>query len=422
MRSLSFVLVGLLATSVGACSASVNGAFSTGGGGGSGGSDGGAAAGGTGGTGNTGNTGGDINIGATGGVGGSGGAGSTCNTGPDEDGDGDGFSKNQGDCNDCDANVNPGAIEVVITEPDDMGNVPTPADEDCDGTVDNPAPATCDDAIDLNDFDPMAAARAIDLCQVSTGTSWGVLSAAYVRADGVTPLAPSASFPVASVLADFGVVPVQKGARFLGLSSGYARDAGDPNNCGAFSCSTTGAGTPPAAPYCDMFPTCYPQDASGQGGANINDDAAFRVVIRSPKNATGYRFLFKFYSFEYPEWVGSSFNDQFVALVLPKPMGAHDGNVSFDSSGNAVSVNVAFFNGAQADLQGTGFDVWDDAGSTAWLQTSVPITGGDDIDVLFAIWDTSDDLWDSTVLIDGFEWIANGGTVVIGTEPPPPPN
>lgn len=416
----SFLLVGAgaLALGLSACSASVNGAFSSSGGGAGGEASGGSGGGGgLGGTGNTGNTGGDINIGATGGLGGTGGAGSSCNTGPDEDGDGDGFSKNQGDCNDCDANVNPGAIEVVITEPDDMGNVPTPADEDCDGTVDNPAPATCDDAIGIDDFDPMAAARAIDLCQISTGTNWGVLSAAYVRADGVTPLNLSAGFPVASVLGDFGVVPPQRGARFLGLSSGYARDLNDSNNCGGLSCQTTGAGTPPAAPYCDMGPTCYPL-----GAENINDDAGFRVAIRSPKNATGFRFLFKFYSFEYPEWVGSSFNDQFVALVLPKPMGAIDGNVSFDSAGNSVSINAAFFNGAQAELQGTGFDVWDDAGSTAWLQTSVPITGGDDLDVLFATWDTSDASWDSTVLIDGFEWIANGGTVVIGTEPPPPPN
>jgi hypothetical protein len=60
--------------------------------------------------------------------------------------------------------------------------------------------------------------------------------------------------------------------------------------------------------------------------------------MKSPTNATGYSFLFKIYSSEYPEWVCTSYNDQFIALVEPPPQGVINGNISFDSNHNPVSV------------------------------------------------------------------------------------
>src|SRR5205823_1183027 len=65
-----------------------------------------------------------------------------CNAGPNDDLDGDGWTVAQGDCNDCDPNVNPGAIEV-IAGPDADGGTPMPSDENCDGMVDN-VPGPCD--------------------------------------------------------------------------------------------------------------------------------------------------------------------------------------------------------------------------------------------------------------------------------------
>lgn len=332
-----------------------------------------------------------------------------CKSGPNEDNDGDGYTPAQGDCNDCDPNVNPGAIEVIVNQPVGDGGIPKPADEDCDGTIDNVAPP-CDDGIALADFDPMNGARAIDLCQLATPGKWGVLNAAYVRADG-TPAAPS---PQVGIVDGFGPnVAVQLGKRMLGLSSGHARIPGQPDSCDSLSCSGYGAGTPPPG---------FPADVQGCAGAsNINDDVGLEVKVRAPTNATGYSFLFDFYSFEYPEWVCTSYNDQFIALVSPPPLGAINGNISFDSKKNPVSVNIAFFDVCQgcalgtAQLQGTGFDVWDDAGATSWLKTEAPVVGGQEVTIRFAIWDTGDQAWDSTVLVDSFQWIANGGTVTVDT-------
>jgi hypothetical protein len=183
----------------------------------------------------------------------------------------------------------------------------------------------------------------------------------------------------------------------------------------------------------------------------ITDDIALEVKMRSPTNATGYKFNFKFYTYEYPEWVCSSYNDQFIALVSPPPMGSINGNISFDSKNNPVSVNIAFFDvcdpdassklefashcsgscptapnpycpGGLAELLGTGMDGppgGHDSGATTWLQTSAPVKGGDDVTIRFAIWDTFDHNLDSSVLIDAFQWIANGGTVKVGTIIPP---
>lgn len=349
-----------------------------------------------------------------------------CTTDATTDDDGDGFVE-PADCNDCDANVNPAAIEVLAQDSDGSGGSgsgggggaggggPVAADEDCDGAVDNVA-AACDDGLVLDDADPMNAARAIDLCRQASGPGdWGVLSAQYVRASGAPVTGPSMQH---GIFQSFGPnVTPRGGQRMLALSTGRARIPGQPGACGALTCTGLGAGQAPPG---------FPQDVPNcPGDTDINDDIALEVHLRAPSNATGYQFNFRFYSFEYPEWVCSAFNDQFIALVSPPPQGSVNGNLSFDSQHNPVSVNVAFFEVCQgcllgtSELQGTGFDSWNDAGGTGWLTTTAPVTGGEEISVRFAIWDTGDQAWDSTAVIDNFKWIANGGTVVVATEPAP---
>ena len=163
------------------------------------------------------------------------------------------------------------------------------------------------------------------------------------------------------------------------------------------------------------------------GSSDINDDIALEVTLGTPDGATGYAFDFNFYTHEYPEYVCTEFNDQFVALASPAPSGAINGNISFDSKSNPVSVNIAFFDvcdgcaqGTDA-MQGTGFDSWGngpaDAGATGWLTTEAPLDGAETITIRFAIWDTGDTALDSTVLIDNFRWI--DGEVDVETVPVP---
>lgn len=348
--------------------------------------------------------------------GGSGGnSGNECDSTPGSDGDMDGFTPDQGDCNDCDPNVNPGALEVPTDPKDPMAKA---SDENCDGKVDEVADP-CDSGLQLEDATAMNGARAIGLCKELkvNEKGWGVLSAAYTRADG-SPASPGEQV---GLLPKFGAnVKPRQGAAMLGLSSGHARDASMGGACGSNSCYGLGQGTPPNG---------FPQDVpSCSGATDINDDVALSLKVKAPSNATGYSFQFDFYSFEYPEWVCTSFNDQFIALVDPPPMGSINGNISFDSKKNPVSVNIAFFEVCDepgcalgnAELVGTGFDQWDDAGATSWLTTQAPIKGGDTFDIRFAIWDTGDQAWDSTVLVDDFKWLATPGTTVsVNTVPTP---
>jgi len=375
------------------------------------------------------------------GSGGSTGSTTTCTNEPDVDGDGDGWTETEGDCNNCDPNVNPGAVEVIVTNAAGNGGAggggggaPEPADEDCDGTIDEEE--LCDLALAVEDPDPQNGAKAIDICQVAMNGTWGLLNASYVRANG-QPTPPGLSV---GILSHFGQsVAVQKGERLLAMSSGNGRTPTDPSPCGNSSCSNKGAGVPPPG-----FPAVVP---GCSGGTNINDDIGLDLHLRAPTNATGYKFNFKFYSIEFPEYVCTTFNDQFIALVTPPPMGAINGNISFDSMSNPVSVNIAFFDVCDpanigafaqncfmgcpappnpycpsgiAELQGNGFDgAWGDAGGTSWLQTTAPIGPGEEFQIRFAIWDVGDTALDSTVVIDKFEWIANGGTVNVGTDPVP---
>ena len=187
----------------------------------------------------------------------------------------------------------------------------------------------------------------------------------------------------------------------------------------------------------------------------IHDDIALEVKLRSPTNATGYHFNFKFYSYDFPDYVCTKYNDQFVALVRPLPAGSINGNISFDSGNYPVGVHIAFFDvgdpqgignyakscvkannpgmaacpqapspycpSGKADLMGTYMDGTTNtfpAGATSWLQTSAPVTGGGDVTIRFAIWDTGDHNFDSSVLVDAFQWITGGGTVKVETIKP----
>jgi hypothetical protein len=381
-------------------------------GGSSGSGTGGAAAGSGGGT-PSGGTGGGLAIDAS--FDGAGGGATNCVSGADEDQDQDGFSVNEGDCNDCDVNVNPGAIDVEST--DDAG-VATMGDEDCDGTPGSTAgTVSCDANLALEDIDPLNAARAIELCKqtTATDTSFGLLEAKWVRANG-DPYTPGLNV---GLQPSFGVVNTIFGDRMLAISSGNARTESQVGACGIESCPTSGLG---------VAPMYFPQDNPAcPPSSEINDDVALEVKLRAPTNATGYQFNFRFYSFEYPEWVCDFYNDQFIALVSPAPTGAINGNICFDSMNNPVSVNLGFFDvcdgcpAGPGDMVGTGFNAWDDAGATIWLQTQAPVEAGKEVTIRFAIWDTGDDAWDSTALIDNFKWIANGGTVTVGTTPIPIP-
>jgi hypothetical protein len=346
----------------------------------------------------------------------------------DVDADGDLFSPDTGDCDDCKAAINPLALDVP-------GNG---VDEDCkDGDATEPEPP-CDGELSATSLDGEDIARALGLCRFVSKRSrqYGVVEAQLgtLEPDGQIESGLQVWLPTY-----FGSLRAQGGSRFVVLSTGVARDpsvGSYTEGCDTFDSQRTGAGwTGAHAP-----PTGYPQDSSEcRGMAPSTDAAAFNSVsltlgIRAPSNARAFTFDSIFFTYEYPYFVCGQFNDFFAVFADPAPHGSDDGNVLFDENGDPVGVNSGLLQvcrketGVARDidcalgpdlLMGTGYDkdestcvsetdpMLEDRGgaSTGWLRTSVPVKPSQYMTLRFVLWDSGDPLLDSTIVLDNFQWV-----------------
>jgi hypothetical protein len=251
------------------------------------------------------------------------------------------------------------------------------------------------------------------------------------------------------ILKKFGNVIKPREGKSLGvLSSGWGREY---NNCFG--------GNEPFKGGCGMMgpmgavPPGFPKAAMGCTIAtNAEDVIALQLQIKVPANAKGFKFDFDFYSGEWPEYVCTNFNDSFIAYLKSSAFNNNMAdNISFDAMKNPVSVNNSFFDrcspmnattgcsggmqktapckGGDAELQGTGFydlgpHMWcanqnDDSGggATGWLTTQAPVKPGEVITLEFYVFDVGDSAFDSSVLLDKFEWLAT--TTTVDTTRPP---
>lgn len=126
--------------------------------------------------------------------------------------------------------------------------------------------------------------------------------------------------------------------------------------------------------------------AGGVGG----DDITLNFTITTPRNADNFIFDFTFLSEEFPEFVGSQFNDFFSVLI-----GGEE--VALDTDGDPITVNNNFFNG-DLSTDGTLFD-----GRTPLLRVTAPLTpGGQTLNVQLRIADAGDGIFDSAAFISNF--------------------
>jgi len=385
---------------------------------------------------------------------GSGGQSMGCDPGASSvDDDGDGYTEDQFDCDDCDPNANPGAAEV-IAEADPLNPdkpIPKPADEDCDSLIDadDPDLAPCDlsDTIQLASTDPMDAVKAIGFCDTDKdGKTKFLKKATWTLADGLSPgvSVDMDKFHLGhGIFKTFGKDTPREGARMLALSSGTARTAAD---FGFVSRNfNKGYSSNPPLTFDGASPACpgvvVPK-------SSVQDAAGIELEIMTPTNALSLEFSFNFRSYEFPQFICTQFNDFFWANFV---QGNVNKNISFDDQNNAISVNAAFltqcecppagvndciappfpavgqpqktFNCTGKDLlEETDFDGntnpqatyagWTNAGS-GWLKTTTPVEPNKLIKLRFVVFDSGVDAngkkdhnVDSTVFIDKFRWHA----------------
>ena len=149
-------------------------------------------------------------------------------------------------------------------------------------------------------------------------------------------------------------------------------------------------------------------------GAGAHDYAELRLETKVPVRADAFIYQFAFFSSEYPAWTsqGSPWNDMYVAWLESE---AWTGNISFDELGNPITSNGVFLDYLDADsplCKGNdpcvapeldGFAMDGHAG-TRWLETVAPVVPGEEVEVIFAIFDLSDAYFDTVVLLDGVHW------------------
>lgn len=226
----------------------------------------------------------------------------------------------------------------------------------------------------------------------------------------------------------------REGAIYAVLGSGHVADLNQPtpfgdNNAGPTHCNDSlgiGLGKSLPAPLnpngvggdCIQNPALVGtgdcsntiQGQFNQGGS-ANDYTELRFVAQVPADVTSFSYEFAFFSTEWPYYFGSSFNDMYVGWLQSEQW---TGNISFDGQGNPISLNAGFL-----DFKDQGGNLPELAGTcmrqhagTNWLKTTAGVTPGETITVVFAIFDLSDQILDSYVFIDNWQW---------GCEPGGPP-
>ena len=126
-----------------------------------------------------------------------------------------------------------------------------------------------------------------------------------------------------------------------------------------------------------------------------------------PDGAHALAFDVAYFTTEWPVFAGQNYNDMFIAWLEASNW---TGNISFDDSGHALSLNAAFFdyqdqNGDLAEFDGTCMRY---GAGTPWLTSTAQVVPGDQIELVFAIFDLDDVNLDSFVFLDNFRWLCEG--------------
>jgi YD repeat-containing protein len=176
------------------------------------------------------------------------------------------------------------------------------------------------------------------------------------------------------------------GSDSQGVGIGTATLSSFPTVGSSFAILSTGLATSADAPNTEGDLSF---DLAGVNNADGHDMVQLDLLLQVPSDRNCLRFDFAFFSEEFPEFVGTAFNDTFTASL--------DGsNIAFDPAGNLISINTVLGMSTTPD---TTYD-----GATALLQAATPVVPGTLVQLVFTIEDQGDSFLDSAVFLDRFRW------------------
>lgn len=147
------------------------------------------------------------------------------------------------------------------------------------------------------------------------------------------------------------------------------------------------------------------------GGSQANDLLWFQLQTQVPGGTHGFSLDFAWFSEEFPESVGTTFNDM---LVVWSQSETYVGNLCFVNEEPCTVTGLwpVPYQGIDAELEGTGFSVTrtGDGGATGWSTIKGSAAPHELLEVTVALFDMGDEELDTLVLLDQFGWDCEGCT------------